>query len=310
MQTWLFALAWAGLAFVTRPQMAFLYVVAGVVLLLEFYSAPDWKRLSRRAAAAGLMMIVAVASDVGYRTVHHGVAAMVPFSGIQLATMAVYISDDVPQDFVRTPTGDLFSDIRSRAAERGLTLESNPLKDRLSLAGAHWASSSDDLKWGVIVPTFAAERFGLSWGQDDQGGMPVIRESGLFVEMDRELFAVSSAALRDRPARAIRHYATNLAYVFRNSNQYATQMAVIVLALAAVCARCGSASRLGWTIWIFLCMHLTNYLFIAVWQPLRPRYTFYTDQLVVVAVVLYLFRAPDENSSEDELSDHGSRPVK
>ncbi len=263
------ATGWAAALVLTRQQFLFLWPLLTLCALLWLL-----ERSVRRRGLAALALVVTVASGVeladrGYRLVRHGRFARAPFAGLQLLAGALYVSPGALAERLPAAQRDLFVALHAEGRERRLLAEANPSPGGVASYAWHFRQGYNEIVWRLIVPAMRERIGGDDW-----------------FAVEAELLPLARALIRAEPLAFLRLYVANLLSAL--GVWYAMLLGVITpLTLARGLAH-RSAPDLA--AGLLALSHLANCALVALVEPLKMRYSFYTDGLLLVLLVLLVAR--------------------
>lgn len=268
------AAALVALAVMTRPHYLFvvplLLAVAALVLV--------WRRRAALAGVAGAVIILLAIGPAErlYHLAASGEARSSSLLGIQLLTVATYISAPADAAAVRDPAARAFTEhVLAEIRARGLTPEQ---ADHPMSPYSHFRAVYNDICWGIVAPGWkAAHAPDRRLTLDDLAAM-----NGATTSAALDLF-------RAHPLRLLAHMGRQL----QASEGLLLVLYVAFLALAAVRAAATRARDPWWTAALTVgLLHACNLGLVVLVEPPMPRYTFPTGTLLVIILLAGIARPP------------------
>jgi hypothetical protein len=251
----------------TRPQYLFLYPVLLLVLAGQLL-----ERRERAMVFAAALSVALLASQSlvqrAYNYAENGVFQSIPFAGIQLLAVQMFLSDAGDGVHASSPAARSFFDtVRPRLVERELTAAQTA--DQLSVR------SYNQMIFGVFIPTYRETVAGHQDLTPDD-----------WVAMDELTVGLSRDLALAEPMRYARHMA-------REIYQQQRYFVLLLPGCILVSIWMGATRRDRWwaAVGVFALAGCANYLLVACIEPLQFRYAYATDNLVVAMVLVSMMRA-------------------
>jgi hypothetical protein len=257
--------ALAALAAQTKPQYMFLYPILALVLLGLLVWRRQRRGIAGAAAAAVVLLVAGHAAQRVYNYVLHDSFTGVSNTGIQLLAVQVYIMDPgevqaLPEPEDRELLGRVFE-----------VLERRGLVPWMTCAGGDvLACVYNTICWEAIVPAYS-----------ERAKTDVKRSTTEWLEMDRDTTRLAVSIIRTHPLRHLRHVVATI---------YRSERFMIVLVVLLVGTAGGLAWRTGHPFWVIAgltgLMALSNLTLVATVEPLLLRYTYPTDIIILVPLMV------------------------
>ena len=285
LRAFLYSLAVSALLILVRKQFLFLWPAAFFALLgYCMLWRRGWRVFVMLCGALLLASSLASLTERGWNYYRHGFWGGIPFTGMQLVAMPLFVS---PLPVAPPPEGGAVAEFLSAASAalsaQELTWSSIPVERRRDMYGEFFYSYNPSI-FRVIWPL--AERI-LAPDRSD--------EVAVALAVDRGLVDAALHLIKAEPLAYLKMYLTNvatgLAGGLREGAFYLLlQLGLGGLALLALFRQRVEASPMGVAVLWALLLHLGNVTAVAIVEPAMARYTFYTHAWLVT--ILFLVIAP------------------
>lgn len=260
----------SALAALTRPQFIFMYALILFFVALFMVTARD----ARKTAVFAFILVLTVAGANFFQRTYnyrlHGIFAGVPFTGIQIATPAVYLTD--------SSEISLFSD--SKEVEFLAAVYQKTDRDKLSIKysipvnfieySTHYMACYNDIAWRTIHSTYR-EKFCRN----------AEMTTAEMVEFNDFTTSIATRILKARYRGFAKLFAAN---VLKGIGGYFYFAFLVFVFGYSLLAYVSYGSKLAGAAFFATLCNFLNYFLIASVEPVMLRYSFYTDvfQLVVL----------------------------
>lgn len=255
----------------TRRQYLFLYVVAFLAFLYHFV----YEKTSLNSRMSLLFAFLAAMSvtdlvERSYQYYYNGHFTTVPFLGIQLMTMPLYLSSD--KDL------NLYSDPK----------EANILRSARKIMKENRYDTS--LLWKEYenpeYPHYYLNYNNVSWGSLSLA----LAENGIegWIERDRILKKMYLPLLKAHWKRGVSLYVRNIVH---NMGGYYNFIFLWVTFVVAIYFHLKNRDKLSMGIFLAILMTFGNYFSVALVEPAMTRYTFSTNIILVIMLIISSYYA-------------------
>lgn len=252
-----------------RPQFLFALPLLGLVGVWLLARQP-----SLRTCLHVLVLLLGIGGaalcQASYTAVHHGVFARVPATGLQLLTVLLYLAE--PHDSAGTRAeaddGRFLRSLQDRLAERHLSSQARPPELPPSV---HFNQVYNAICYGTIVAEY-----------QDLRGVAELSPAD-WIALDRLTMGLSLRLLRGNAARLGRHILKEI----QEAGGYLPLFMILLSGLGFV-----AYVRTGGPAGLFLgavgLLGLSNYLLVALVEPLGVRYLLYTENVQAPALCSFV----------------------
>ena len=261
------------LASLARSQMAFVYPVSVLAALYMGWRTKSIRRALVLCTLCFASFLIASLIDRTYHLLRHDKFSGPSISGMVFVTPALYLSTEDDLNQLDEPAAALLRKVREECRNKGLLSDNNIFASGVTTYSAHYASAYNDIAWRTLFPVLK-EEFGTGDDLSDKG----------WYQASDTLSAAAVSILKSHPRDFVRLYVSVI--LRRLSMTHAVVLACILALGIYVSIRMPNPMAL--TLTTIILLHLTNLAVTAIVQPIRLRYAFYTETLLVVILVLAL----------------------
>ena len=265
-----------------RPQFIFLYVIDFIVILYHTYKTKNLKQFSILFILLLALIFSSSIFERTYNYINHGFFSKIPFTGIQLITPQLYLSDKTDlelfedySDEQRTFLENIYSDIEARK----INYENNFMRSAAmpsSVYSLHFMSVYNDICWLVVVNNYARMK-----GTNKNNLTPE-----QLIELDDFTISVSLKLLPVNYARLIKLYISNILYALGG---FSSAIFAFIITTTFFILLFKTKDEIYLLFSIVQILYFMNIMFVALFQPVLRRYSIYTDILQVVFLTAFLF---------------------
>lgn len=258
-----------------RPQFLFLVpLLPPYAAWLLYTRRGELRRLLLPVLALGLALPATLLAQSAYNYAYSGRFARIPFTGVQTATVALFLSE--PGDAARLPEGPLrrYFELASRPLEEGRWRAQH--RPPFFSYFEHFAQHYNDIYLRAVVPAYQQLTGRDTLAADD------------WVALDRLTLDLTARLLRRHGPQLAFHGLKQLQEAGGYLPLFMLALVILpgVLYLRSAYAGALAAAAVG-------LMGFSNYFLVALVEPLGTRYTMYTEQVQLpfaLCLCVYLAR--------------------
>lgn len=282
-----------------RKQFLFLFPLGLFVALHAWLHARDARRALIVAAATLVALALTPLAEKAAALLSRGDSYRYPLTAIQLVTLPVYAAPLAAADRLSPEGRDIFLAARRVMDERTISFDSFKARPWPHIdVAAHYARSYADALHEAILPAAVSILFGKTYRDaEDWKTVERLLTRPEAAQLDNALFALWRDLLKAAPAESAQVFVRNIMY-FLGGPRFLVLFA-LVGSLAAYAAL-GRRSALGWAVATALAAHFGNFLLVALVEPVYPRYSLYTDAVVIAMIVILAAAAFDKQRDGGE----------
>ncbi|RJO61661.1 hypothetical protein C4544_02055 [candidate division WS5 bacterium] len=257
-----------------RPQFIFFY---GVNLFIILFHIVKSKSLRHGLILFVVFIATVFASSMfqrSYNYIYHGYFLTIPFTGIQLVTPQLYLSDkddlhvfkDFPED------QRIFLDrVYSEIEERGLNYRG---RDKIAMPLAfHYNAAYNVICWNVVATNYF---------KSENTSQVTPRQ---FIDLENLMLSVSLKLLSLNYIEFIELYIADIIAGLGFTGSFILCLFTITFIALVIKTK----SDIYFLFLMIYIAALANCMLIAMVEPVIKRYTFYTDMLQLVFTTIFLF---------------------
>jgi hypothetical protein len=263
-----------------RPQFVFLHAISLLVVATVALRRRTWRRDLPLVACFLASLLLAPLADRAWRWWRHGTFAGLPYTGHQLITAALYISDAGDAARFDGATRAVFEEIRAHAARRKLL-----------------PAVRQEEPWrplpGLAIPLYKVTHFRyvynrLSWGEAFDSAArvfcPECDRADAFLAIDPPLREIALGLIRAHPGRWLLLYLSNLLAAAAPSEW----LLLALLSAGAAWRLHRGADDVALAFLLAAGLHVTNLALIAAVEPELDRYVFPTAVTWLALAVIFV----------------------
>lgn len=270
-RSFLLAFATTSLLILTRSQFLFLYPLIALLLIYIAIFEIKFRTLFKKIAFWFLTSIIlTITLEMSYHFLAHGKFIRTPFTGIQLATNALYVSSvkdsvNINNEHYRS----IFVKIMKEADSQNLT-QSKRFKNMGFYS--HYEISYNDLCWRTIFPTIKAN-------------IQYKNETQLFTKVDKITLSLSKIMITKNFKSFLKIYIYNAYNCFGG---FINSIWILLLSFTTLrWLFMDRNNKIALILLFVLGLHWSNVLLISLVEPAIVRYVFYTQTLLFVLVFIF-----------------------
>ncbi len=270
----MFVLA-AVLTALTRPQFLFIYPAVIIFYFYVFKSVKNFRQILWLSVALIVFITGSSVFQKGYNYYKHGYFSGIPFTGVQLITPALYLSDSSEAGLFTEDKKavEYLEAAYARIETEKLSSKFNAAPSFLEFA-THYGVVYNEISWrtayDIYREKYAADK------EKKELSVPEI------IEFDKFSTGIAVKILKNHYAQYIKLYMANILKGI-GGYFYAGFLLFILYASFAIYRDSGEAS--GMAVFFITLLNFFNYTLISVVEPVMMRYTFYTDTIQFAALV-------------------------
>ena len=274
--------------FLTRKQFLFVFPIGFFAALYFALQSRSWRVLF---AASGMTLVALGVAGLVSGAVSTMQDRQLPLTGIQLLPLPLYMLDgQLPKSLTREEEKFVSAawsaldeaDMTRAAFERSKILHGNLAR--------HYASNFSTSVQKVILPLASQQLLGRIYDREDWRDL-----EGFFTEeeariVDSFLLGIWKKLVLAKPAQAASMYFDN---VITHIGGSMLLLFYVGIAVSAAFFAFTSHSWIAALLTAVLLLHFGNFLFTGLFEPMYPRYAFYTENLlflVLVSTIIWLQR--------------------
>lgn len=282
-----------------RKQFLFLFPLGLLVALHAGLQDRDLRRALIVAAATLAGLAATPFVDKGAAWLARGDAYRYPLTAVQLVTLPVYAAPLSAAERLTPESAAIFLAARRVMDERTISLESFRKRPWPHIdVAAHYARSFADALHEAILPAAISTLFAKPYRDaEDWKSVERLLTRDEVARLDAALFALWRDLGLAAPAETATVFVRNVMFFLGGP-----MFLVLFALLGALAARAalGGGSGLGWAVATALAAHLGNFLLVALVEPVYPRYSLYTDAVVIAMIVVLASAAFDRRRNRVE----------
>jgi len=265
----------AVLTALTRPQFLFIYPAIIIFYFYIFKSVKNFRQLMWLSVALIVFITGSSVFQKGYNYYKHGYFSGIPFTGVQLITPALYLSDSSETALFADDkkAAEYLEAAYARIEAEKLSSKFNAPPSFLEFA-AHYGVVYNEISWrtayDIYREKYAADK------EKKELSVPEI------IEFDKFSTGIAVKILKNHYVQYIKLYMANILKGI-GGYFYAGFLLFILYASFTLYRDCGEAA--GMAVFFITLLNFFNYALISVVEPVMMRYTFYTDTIQFAALV-------------------------
>jgi len=272
----------AVLTALTRPQFLFIYPV---IIIFYYYVFKNLKSLRQILWLSVAFVILIAGSSVfqkGYNYYKHGYFSGIPFTGVQIITPALYLSDSSETVLFTEDkkAAEYLETAYARMEAEKLSSKFNAPPNFLEFA-THYGIVYNEISWRTAYDIYR-EKYATDRDKKELS-VPEI------IEFDKFSTGIAVKLLKNHYYQFAKLYAANILKGL-GGYYYAGFLLFILYASFVIYRDSGEAA--GMAVFFITALNFFNYALISVVEPVMMRYTFYTDtiQLAALASLILLLK--------------------
>jgi hypothetical protein len=268
----LYALFWTGIIVIVRRQFLFLYPAFVILFLYLVF----WERKQFKFYLLSFSLIVSILVpnlfEKTYQYIHHGKFTTVPFTGMQLIIAPLYLAKESDAELFDNPTErEIFETVRNKIEAEHLNFEAlNETSYFHTSAYTHFYESYNPICWGTLAV--------------------VLSELGIHdpYEIDQITSKMAIMLILNNVKGFLVLYLLNIIF---NIGGLHFALFLGVSALLAFSSFIIKRETLTQAYLLSLLLTAGNYSLVALVEPILPRYSVYTDMVLVSILIVCLVKA-------------------
>jgi hypothetical protein len=273
-----FALAIA--LFLTRKQFLFVFPIGFFAAVYFALRAKSWRRFF---GAAGLTCVALAFASLAALAVSWSKERQLPLTAIQLIPLPLYMLDgEIPSSLTpeeRKFVTEAWSALHAAGMTRAAFEESGVLHGNIA---HHYASNFSTSVQRVILPLASRQLLGQDYQREDWRDLEREFSEAEARQIDGFLLGIWRKLVLAQPLKALAMYADNVVTHIGGSMLL---LFFCVVAASSTYYALLAGSRVAAFLAACTLLHFANFLFTGMFEPLYPRYGFYTENLLLVGLL-------------------------
>ena len=274
--------AWLAGATLARPQFLFAWPLLGLGVIAHLVARRGLRPTSRRLQLPLMLLVVFLGQwsiQRGYNQLRHGRLQGSGLTGLQLATVNLYLADrgDVDAIAATLPPDD----------GRALEVAFGALQERHLLASTTPGGYTPAMYFHHVYNDVCWEAIAAAWGLAEDSAAPVER----WDQLDAVTRSVALGLLARHPVRYVKHVLSMMWWQYKFFLLLA--LGALVLAGSALRLRLGDSDgdAAARAVLVAAALWFANLTLVCMVELPIARYCFYTDGLLVAVIVAVVGRA-------------------
>lgn len=259
----------------TRPQFLFIYPAIIIFYYYVFKSVKNFRQILWLSIAFIIFIAGSSVFQKSYNYYKHGYFSGIPFTGVQIITPALYLSDSSEINIFSEDkkAAEYLEAAYARIEAEKLSSKFNTPPNFLEFA-THYGVVYNEISWrtsyDVYREKYAADR------DKKELSVPEI------IEFDKFSTGIAVKILKKHYIRFAKLYAAN---ILKGIGGYFYAIFLLFILYASFTLYRDSGEAAGMAVFFMTMLNFFNYALISLVEPVMMRYTFYTDTLQLAALV-------------------------
>lgn len=266
-----------------RGQFLFLYPVSILLLIYLFVNAQSGKK--RVILLTVIFIVCVITTDISercYNHVEHSRFVKAPFTGIQLLTPALFISDETDKElFTDVTERQLFENWFGEMKENKANIN-HPEEEGQSTI-QHFYNVYNTICWKIVAPSM------------NQAPLAKTENKDIWINFDgiSKSMAISliKANLKDYIVLNIENCSMGISQLFGSliSTFFLALLLCYILIISFILTFCKYNNPVFCFVFFIIIMHLANLSAVSLVEPILVRYAFYTNVLIKVIIIFGVY---------------------